>query len=129
MPINGAGGVQGGSAGAAAGAAGAASPWLQALFTLMGIGLSANGGDIPKNPMQPEMNALLREQLGRLRAQNPLYSDALGMARGMLPTRYRGAGPAIGGGPGASQPGDPGTDGRQPGPTAEPTGRIPTWRL
>jgi hypothetical protein len=70
---------------------------IPALTTLaamyFGGGKSGDPSAQQANLMTPEMREMLQIQLSRLRGQEPLYNDVMGMARGMLPTRYRGSMP------------------------------------
>lgn len=82
-----------------------AVPWgfiIPALVSMMGLfkggGSDASGAAAQ---MSPEMREMFNIQLGRIRKQEPLYQDVMGMARGLLPTRYRNSMPyQPGGGPG-----------------------------
>src|SRR5687767_11734989 len=55
-------------------------PLMSSLFSSQGSG---------QQPMTPEMREIMKTQLARMRQQEPLYQDVMGMARGLLPTRYR----------------------------------------
>lgn len=89
-------------------------PLLSGMFSSQGSG---------QTPQTPEMREIMKTQLARMRQQEPLYQDVMGMARGLLPTRYR---QAVGDGMGHPSWNGiaPGEDMRQPGPNAEPTGRF-----
>lgn len=97
---------------------------LSALLPYIGPLLSsAFGGQSTTAPQTPEMREIMKTQLARMRQQEPLYQDVMGMARGLLPTRYR---QAVGDGRGHSSWDGiaPGEDMRQPSPNAQPTGRF-----
>lgn len=70
-------------------------PWnliIPALTSLVGMFAGGNGGSQSaqmQNLMTPEMREMLQMQLSRMRQQEPLYGDVMGMARSLLPTRYR----------------------------------------
>jgi hypothetical protein len=67
---------------------------ISALGNMLFGGGSSRASSAAAAPMPPEMRALINKQMQRMTMADPLYSDVLGMARGMLPTRYRGKGPA-----------------------------------
>jgi len=84
---------------------------IPAAISVLGMMFGNKGGGNQQQQMQnlmtPEMRELLQMQIQRMRGQEPLYQDVMGMARGLLPTRYRGMGAR----PGMAQP----TTGTDPG--------------
>lgn len=74
-----------------------AVPWgiiIPALVSAMGLfkggGSSGGaGGASAESMMSPEMKEMFNIHLARMKRQEPLYQDVMGMARGLLPTRYR----------------------------------------
>jgi hypothetical protein len=66
---------------------------ISALGNMLFGGGSSRASSAAAAPMPPEMRALINKQMQRMTMADPLYSDVLGMARGMLPTRYRGSMP------------------------------------
>jgi hypothetical protein len=130
------GGVGGGfSSGAASGASGGGGAnWENVAKAIMQlvpfVGAMFGGGNNAQNQalqMPPEMRNILNVQNARMRFADPLYGDVVRMARGMLPTRYRG--PGVLGQPTPIPDGAPGTDDRQPTPNAVTTGRHAIPRI
>jgi hypothetical protein len=113
---SGVGGGQGGGTNWAA----AVSALVPFIGSMLSNAFSSNGTG---SQMTPEMREILRTQLARMRQQEPLYQDVMGMARGLLPTRYR---KTVGSG--MDHPSwnglAPGEDLRQPTANAQPTGRF-----
>jgi hypothetical protein len=64
---------------------------VPAIISAMGL-LKGNGGQQTADSMMtPQMRDMLNTQMLRMQQQQPLYNDVMGMARGLLPKRYRGA--------------------------------------
>lgn len=95
---------------------------VPALVSMAGMFMGNRDGS-GQQQMTPEMREMLKTQLARMRAQEPLYQDVMGMARGLLPTRYR-VTQGDGRGGGAWDGLRAGEDLRQPTENAQSTGRY-----
>lgn len=75
-----------------------AVPWaviIPAAISALGMFMGNRGGNQSADSMMtPEMRQMLQMQMQRMRGQEPLYRDVMGMARALLPTRYRTGRPA-----------------------------------
>ena len=97
---------------------------VPALISALGLfkgGGSGTSGASADAMMTPEMRQMLQMQMLRMQQQQPLYNDVMGMARGLLPTRYRlnasgGTTPP----PGNGQPPSPGVPSPAPLPVVNP---------
>lgn len=65
---------------------------IPAALSVLGMMFGNKDGQ-GQQQMTPEMREMLRMQMQRMRGQEPLYRDVMGMARALLPTRYRNAPP------------------------------------
>lgn len=97
-------------------------PWnliVPALVSAVGMFTGGKSGSTDaqmQNLMTPEMREMLQIQLQRMRGQEPLYNDVMGMARGLLPTRYRRASGIVPTGAGSGLFGLPAGTAYQPNP-------------
>ena len=101
---------------------------IPAIISALGMLKGSGGGAADANAMMtPEMRDMMNIQRLRMQQQQPLYNDVMGMARGLLPTRYRLN--AFGGTmppPGNGQPPYPGVPSPSPLPGVNPpVGPVP----